>query len=140
MNSSLPYVLPKKHAVEMLLDLTPQHLCVNKRERCTEHQGLNFCDYYCTVHSVSACLLCVNAAHPDCKIITMEEAADNSRKILREQADRLKREEELLKQVSVCLSVCMPTGLSVCLSAYRSVSLPLCIVLSVCPFVHCGMR
>ncbi|KAK7475731.1 hypothetical protein BaRGS_00033003, partial [Batillaria attramentaria] len=96
--SNVPYIPPKKHTIELLAELTPQRVAEEKREKCAHHPGLNFRDYFCNDHNTGACLLCINAKHASCKIITMDEAAENSRKVLREQADRLKKEEEFLRQ------------------------------------------
>lgn len=97
-NSSVPYVLPKTHTIEMLIDLTPQRVATGKREKCRDHPGINFRDYFCPAHKKSVCLMCINANHQTCQIITAEEEVENNRQILREQAERLERQEEILKQ------------------------------------------
>ena len=100
--NNLPYVAPRKHRIEMLASLDQQTICSQRGIKCKEHTAEdNFVDYFCVTHDASVCLLCVKEAHTQCSLITMETKTEENRQTLREQADRLRRQEQLLREVMI---------------------------------------
>ena len=97
----MPYVSPRKHRIELLTALDQQTICSQRGVLCKVHtREDNSVDYFCETHDTSLCLVCVRGAHEQCTLVTMEVKAAESRRTLREQADLLRRQERLLREVS----------------------------------------
>ena len=114
--SNIPYMPPKKHRIELLASLDQQTICSQRGYKCKEHTGEDdFLDYFCVTHDASLCLQCVREGHSECSLITMEVKTEENRRTLQEQADKLRRQERLLREVKGCWHVLIWRNGFVCL-------------------------